>query len=333
MIGLRLDRLDPRVVQVLNLVAVAGSAATLPVLVDASGLRGRRPARRHRRRRRRRAARRGRRRPARRPARADRPGDPQPASAAPGASTCTGASPAPSSTSSDRQSSPAMLAHHLFEAGSLVDRETRIAAGLRRRPALGRGRRLRGRRVVDRPRRRRSSPTRSALASGSSWSCCGATSPARQGDRAGAIAAAREAADVGRRDGRPDAARRRRRGLDDVAVGRRLRHRHARPTATLVELMERAIAELPPDQRRYQVRMRSMLTSVLVPEPDTARRVELADEAMAIAEASGESELLASALLARRLALVAARSPRRADRRGARLPSATPTRPATCSSS
>ena len=40
MIGLRLDRLDPRVVQVLNLAAVAGQAATLPILVDASGLDG-----------------------------------------------------------------------------------------------------------------------------------------------------------------------------------------------------------------------------------------------------------------------------------------------------
>src|SRR5690606_15010289 len=40
MIGLRLDRLDARVVQVLNLAAVAGQAATLPILVDASGLDG-----------------------------------------------------------------------------------------------------------------------------------------------------------------------------------------------------------------------------------------------------------------------------------------------------
>ena len=43
------------------------------------------------------------------------------------------------------------------------------------------------------------------------------------------------------------------------------------------------LAELPGEQRRYQVRMRSMLASVLVPDPDRTRRLELADEAMAIA--------------------------------------------------
>ena len=40
MLGVRLDRLDPVVTQVLNLTAVAGQAATLPVLVAASGLDG-----------------------------------------------------------------------------------------------------------------------------------------------------------------------------------------------------------------------------------------------------------------------------------------------------
>ena len=101
----------------------------------------------------------------------------------------------------------------------------------------------------------------------------------------------------------------------------------------LVDLMERAIAELPDEQRRYQVRIRSMLASVLVPDPDTTRRMELAAEAMAIAQRSGENELLASALLARRLALwqldrLDERSPRPCSTR-----CATPTRQATCSSS
>ena len=45
-----------------------------------------------------------------------------------------------------------------------------------------------------------------------------------------------------------------------------------------------------------------MLASVLVPDPDPTRRVQLADEAMAIAAVGNESELVASALLARRLA-------------------------------
>ena len=71
----------------------------------------------------------------------------------------------------------------------------------------------------------------------------------------------------------------------------------------LVALLEQAIAELPPEERRYGVRMRSMLTSVLVPDHDPARRRELADEAMAIAAETDEDELIGSALLARRLAL------------------------------
>jgi tetratricopeptide (TPR) repeat protein len=70
----------------------------------------------------------------------------------------------------------------------------------------------------------------------------------------------------------------------------------------LVDLLERAIAELPTDRRRYQVRMRSMLTSVLVPDPDPTRRRQLADEAMEIANVDGAPELLGSALLAWRIA-------------------------------
>jgi hypothetical protein len=46
-----------------------------------------------------------------------------------------------------------------------------------------------------------------------------------------------------------------------------------------------------------------MLTSVLVPDPDPTRRQCLAAEALAIAEADGATELIASAHLARRLAL------------------------------
>jgi tetratricopeptide (TPR) repeat protein len=70
----------------------------------------------------------------------------------------------------------------------------------------------------------------------------------------------------------------------------------------LVELMEQAIAELPADELRYHVRIRSMLTSVLVPEHDPTRRLQLAEEAMAIATLGDDDELVASALLARRLA-------------------------------
>ena len=67
--------------------------------------------------------------------------------------------------------------------------------------------------------------------------------------------------------------------------------------------MELAIATLPESDRRYQVRMRSMLSSVLVASRDAARREQLATEALAIATADGSPELLASAHLAQRLAL------------------------------
>jgi DNA-binding SARP family transcriptional activator len=299
MIGLRLDRLDPRVVQVLNLAAVAGSAATLPVLVDASGLEG------------------------------DDLLDATDVAVAAGLLVEDGAGrlnvphaligqairarlgrtrrldlhrrvAAAIEQSSDRQSAPAVLAHHLFEAGSLVDRDTRIAAGLRA-----------GRRSVE----------VGAYEDASSWADrvdglvtdqVGARDRATlallrsdlercQGDRVKAIAAARDAAVWARRDGDPmllaGAAESWMMSLSGVGfdIG-------SPADDALVQLLERAITELPTDFRRYQVRMRSMLASVLVPDPDPTRRVQLADEAMAIAAVGNESELVASALLARRLA-------------------------------
>ena len=122
-----------------------------------------------------------------------------------------------------------------------------------------------------------------------------------QGDRAKAIAAARDGAVWARRDGDPmliaNAAESWMMSLSGVGfdIG-------APAEDALVQLLERAIVELPADDRRYQVRMRSMLASVLVPDPDPSRRMQLADEAMAIAAVGNESELVASALLARRLA-------------------------------
>ena len=118
----------------------------------------------------------------------------------------------------------------------------------------------------------RSSPTRSTTVTGPSWRCCAATRRAAQGDRAAAVAAAREAARVGPGDGRPDAPGPSRRGLDDVAVGRRLRHRPARrPRARRPDgAGDRRAARRT--SKRYQVRMRSMLTSVLVATTDSTRR-------------------------------------------------------------
>ncbi len=300
MIGLRLDRLDPQVVQVLNLAAVAGQAATLPILVDASGLAG------------------------------DDLLDATDAAVAAGLLAEDGAGrlgiphaliaqairarlgrtrrldlhrrvAMAIEQSGEAQSSPALLAHHLLEAGSLVDRETRLRAGM----AAG-----------------RHSVEVGALEDAAAWvervtglvtDQIGPRDRAElavlrgdvvraQGDRAAAIGAFREAAGWARMTGDPMLLARAAEGWMVALSG--VGFDIGRPAdPELVELLERAIAELPADQRRYQVRMRSMLTSVLVPDPDAARRRRLADEAMAIAEASGEDELLASALLARRLAL------------------------------
>ncbi len=299
MIGLRLDRLDPRVVQVLNLAVVAGNAATLPVLVEASGLDG------------------------------DSLLDATDTAVAAGLLVEDGAGrlSVPHAlvgqairarlgrtrrldlhrrvaeaidATSDRGSSPALLAHHLLEAGSLVDRDTRIAAGL----AAG-----------------RASVEVGAHEDAASWVArvaalvtdqVGPVERAElallrgdveraQGDRAGAVAAVREAAMWAGRTGDPMLLARAAEGWMTSLSG--VGFDIGRPAdPELVGLLERAISELPADQRRYQVRMRSMLTSVLLADPDSARRMRLADEAMAIAETGGEPELLASAMLARRIA-------------------------------
>ena len=129
MIGLRLDRLDPVVGRVLNLVAVAGPSATLPVLGAASGLEG------------------------------DELLDATDVAVAAGLLVEDGAGrlamphaligqairarigrtrrldlhrriAAAIELASEPGSSPSMLAHHLLEAGSLVERDVRIRAGL-----------------------------------------------------------------------------------------------------------------------------------------------------------------------------------------------------------
>ncbi|MET0461395.1 MAG: BTAD domain-containing putative transcriptional regulator [Ilumatobacteraceae bacterium] len=299
MIGLRLDRLDPVVVQVLNLAAVAGPAATLPVLVAASGLDG------------------------------DQLLDATDAAVTAGLLVEDGAGLAMPHAligqairarlgrtrrldlhrrvagalqqASERQSSPAMLAHHLLEAGSLVEREVRVAAGLAAgRNSIDIGAYEDAAAWVDRvdalvtdqiePR------DRAELA------LLRSDTARAQGDRTAANAAARRAAELGRMTGDPMILARAAEGwmMSLSGVGFDV----GQPAdLELVELMEQAIATLPPDARRYQVRMRSMLSSVLVPEPDPARRTRLAAEALAIAEADGGAELIASAQLARRLAL------------------------------
>ncbi len=300
MIGSRLDRLDPTVTQVINLTALAGQAGTLPVLVAASGLD------------------------------ADRLLDATDAAVAAGLVVEDGAGrlgmphalirqairerlgrtrvldlhrrlAEAVEHASERQSSPALLAHHLFEAGSLVERQRRVAAGLAAvRHGLDIGAyedaaswvarvdALLTEKVDIRDR------VELALLSSDTWRALG--------DREAAIEAARVAASRARRSGEPMLLARSAEMwmMSMSGVGFDI-GRPADPE--LVELMEEAIATLPAEERQYHVRMRSMLASVLVPSPDRHRREELADEALAIAEADGDPELVASAYLARRLAL------------------------------
>jgi tetratricopeptide (TPR) repeat protein len=187
-----------------------------------------------------------------------------------------------------------------LEAGSLADRSKRIAAGLDA-----------GRRALD----------LATYADASSWVARVdelATEQVRAGlhaelellrsdversigDRRKATDAARAAAEYARVDGDPlllaRAAEAWERSLSGVGfeVG-------SRPDPELVALLSDAIAVLPPLERQYGVRLRSMLSSVLVGTTQWERRETLAREAMAMAEVDGRAELLASALLARRLA-------------------------------
>ena len=301
MIGLRLDRLDPRVVQVLNLAAVAGQRGHAAGARRRQRARGRRPARRHRRRRRRRAARRGRRRPARRAPRPDRPGDPGP----------------PRPHPAPRSAPPGGRGHRAVERPPVVAGRARpppvrgrLARRSRhphrrraaRRPALGRRRRLRGRRDPGPIGSRASSPTRSAPASGPCWRCCAPTSSAARATGPRRSPPPATAAVWARRDGDPmllaNAAESWMMSLSGVGfdigmpadrsprrAARAGDRRAARPTCGATRCGCAAC------WRRCSC-----------PIPTRPAACQLADEAMAIAEVGDESELVASALLARRLA-------------------------------
>lgn len=300
MIGLRLDRMTPQTVQVLNLAAVAGHAATLAVLGEASGLEG------------------------------DELLDAADAAVAAGLLIEDGAGrlavrhaligqairarlgrtrrldlhrrlAMAIERASEPQATPGMLAHHLLEAGSLVEREARIAAGLaagRHSLEIGAYEDAAGwvARVEALLTDRVDVRNRTEVA------LLACDVQRALGNREAAVEAARTAAAGARRAGDPMLLARAAEGwmMSISGVGFDLGQPVDRE---LVAALEEAIATLPPDARRYQVRMRSMLTSALVPSPDRRYRERLADEALAIAEADGHPELLASAYLARRLAL------------------------------
>jgi DNA-binding SARP family transcriptional activator/tetratricopeptide (TPR) repeat protein len=300
MVGVRLDRLDRTVTHVLNLTAIAGPAATLPVLERASGLDG------------------------------DRLLDAVDTALAAGLIVEDGAGRLAMphaligqavvsrlgrtrrldlhrriaealEQAGEPQSSPGTLAHHLIEAGSLADRAQRVTAAL-----------VAGRHALD----------VAAYEDATRWCerlealVTERTDPARRteaavlrsdtararGDREAALAAAREAAEVAQTTDDPmllaQAAERWMLALSAIGfdIGE-----PADPE--LVALLERVIATLPDHESQYQVRMRSMLASVLVASSDGRHREALAAEALAIAQADGRPELVASAQLARRLAL------------------------------
>ncbi len=301
MLAVRLDRLDPVVTQVLNLTAVGGlSATTLPVLVAASGLDG------------------------------DRLLDATDRAVAAGLLVEDGAGRLGMPHAligqairerlgrtrrldlhrrigealedvSEPNSSPTLRAHHLMEAGALVDRRRRVAAGLTAgQHSLSIGAFEDAAMWVQRVRELVTEQTdltdRVAV-----WLLESEVARA-VGDGAAAMAAAKEAATLARL------------GDDPLLVARAAENwfmaisgvgfdigRPADPE--LVDLMELALASLPDEQRRYRVRMRSMLTSVLVASRDVVRRRQLAAEALAIAAEDGSPELVASAHIAQHHAL------------------------------
>lgn len=196
---------------------------------------------------------------------------------------------------------PETLAYHLLEAGSLTDRTRRASAGLeagRRALELAAYDDAMGwvERVDQLATRQVSDELHAEL------ELLRSDAARARGDRIGAVDAARRAADHARATG-PEPMLLARSAeawmLSMSAVGFDIGHP---PDVDLVALMTEAIAALPADERRYGVRLRSMLSSVLVAEYDWAYRESLAEEAVAIAEVDGRSELIASAHLARRLA-------------------------------
>ncbi len=300
MVGTRLDRLDRTVTQVLSLTAVAGPAATLPVLELASGLDG------------------------------DRLLDAMDTALAAGLVVEDGAGRLAMphaligqavlarlgrtrrldlhrriaealEQASEPQSSPATLAHHLLEAGSLTDRARRISAGLEAgRHALNvvayEDAAKWCERVAVLVTERTDPVDRTEVA------LLRSDAARARGDRAVAVAAAREGAELARATDEPMLLARaaERWMLALSAVGFDIGE-PADPE--LVALLEDVIATLPAGENQYRVRMRSMLVSVLVAGTDRRHREQLAAEALVIAEADGRPELVASAQLARRLAL------------------------------
>jgi DNA-binding SARP family transcriptional activator len=204
-------------------------------------------------------------------------------------------------TSSGPEVSRAEIAHHLLEGGSLVERSRQLDAVL----AAG-----------------HDALAVLAYEDAAEWStraeelCDARTSPiylaelhllrceaARAlGDRDGAIEAARRATAAARSSDDPMLlARSAESWMRSVsAVG----FDFGEPAdAELVLALEDAIAVLPEHERAYHVRLRSMLASVLVEPQYRERQHEVARQALAIATADGQPALMASAQLARRLAL------------------------------
>jgi DNA-binding SARP family transcriptional activator len=299
MVGTRLDRLDPTVTQVLNLTAVAGTAATLPVLEAASGFDG------------------------------DRLLDAADAALAAGLLVEDGAGRLAMphaligqavlsrlgrtrrldlhrriadalERESELHSSPATLAYHLVEAGPLTDRARQISAALAAgQHALDVGAYEDATAWCERVD---ALVADHADASARAEAAILRSDTARaRGDREVAVSAALEAAELARATSQPMLIARAAEGwmASLSAVGFDM-GQPADPA--LVALLEEAIATLPDEERQHHVRLRSMLVSVLVASWDHRRRERLATEALDIAKDDGRPELVASALLARRLA-------------------------------
>lgn len=194
----------------------------------------------------------------------------------------------------------AELAHHLLAAGSLVPRETRLAAALAAgEEALERVAHEEASSWVARAR---------TLVRGEGSSEVGALevvdSSARRvvGDRDGAEAAARRATQIAVACGDPVLQARAVEVwvLSISGVGFDF-GQSADPE--LIAALDSAIAAMPDTAIDHQVWLRSMLVSVLTESGQFDRQERLSAEALAIARRTKDPGLMASALYARRLAL------------------------------
>ena len=205
----------------------------------------------------------------------------------------------------------AELAHHTLEAGSLVPRSERLAAAV-----------AGGEEALDRVayeeaagwvERARSLVADDVGPDAVALEILDSATRRVLGDRDGAVAAARRAARLAADADDPILLARAAEVWVPAISGVGFEFGET-ADPELIGTLGDAIAGLPADAVEHQVRLRSMLVSVLVETDQSDRQERLSEEAMAIAGRANDPALMASALWARRIALW------RRDRLDERLP-------------